>query len=53
MTIHSKDFRVHPGEKVKLSEWPTAVKPFYHSRKRYQKLLEKHVEELSSLQRLH
>jgi PPK2 family polyphosphate:nucleotide phosphotransferase len=53
MTIHSKDFRVHPGEKVKLSEWPTAVKPFCHSRKRYQKLLGEHVEELSSLQRLH
>jgi PPK2 family polyphosphate:nucleotide phosphotransferase len=53
MTIHSKDYRVHPGEKVKLSEWPTAVKPFCHSRKRYQKLLGEHVEELSSLQRLH
>ena len=53
MTIHSKDFRVHPGEKVKLSEWPTAVKSFCPSRKRYQKLLGEHVDELSSLQRLH
>ena len=52
MRINSKDFRVRPGEKVKLKEWPTIVKPFYKSKKRYQKLLEEHVEELSSLQRL-
>ena len=53
MKINSKDFRVQPGEKVKLKEWPTTVKPFYKSKKQYQKLLEEHVEELSSLQRLH
>jgi PPK2 family polyphosphate:nucleotide phosphotransferase len=53
MKIHSKDFRVRPGEKVDLRKWPTTVKPFYKSKKRYQKLLEKHVEELSSLQQLH
>jgi PPK2 family polyphosphate:nucleotide phosphotransferase len=53
MKINSKDFRVRPGEKVKLREWPTVVKPFCKSKKRYQKLLEEHVEELSSLQRLH
>jgi PPK2 family polyphosphate:nucleotide phosphotransferase len=52
MKINSEDFRVRPGEKVKLSEWPTIVKPFYKSKKRYQKLLEEHIEELSSLQRL-
>jgi hypothetical protein len=51
--IDSKDFRVRPGEKVKLNEWPTIVKPFCKSKKRYQKLLEEQVEELSSLQRLH
>jgi len=43
---------VRPGEKVKLREWPTIVPPFCKSKKRYQKLLEKHVEELSALQRL-
>ena len=50
--INSKDFRVQPGEKVKLKEWPTMVKPFCKSKKRYQKLLGEHVEELSALQRL-
>ena len=53
MKINSKDFRVRPGEKVKLKEWPTMVKPFCKSKKQYQKLLEEHVEELSSLQHLH
>src|ERR1017187_455604 len=53
MKINSKDFRARPGTKVKLREWPTRVKPFCKSKKRYQKLLEEHVEELSSLQRLH
>jgi PPK2 family polyphosphate:nucleotide phosphotransferase len=53
MKINSKDFRVRPGEKVKLGEWPTIVKPYCKSKKRYQKLLEEQVEELSALQHLH
>ena len=53
MKIDSEDFRVPPGKKVQLSEWPTIVKPFCKSQKEYQKLLGQHVEELSSLQRLH
>ena len=53
MKINSKDFQVRPGKKVNLQEWPTIVKPFCKSRKRYQKLLGEHVEELSSLQRLY
>jgi len=53
MSINSKDFRMRPGEKVKLREWPTVVLPFCKSKKRYQKVLGEHVEELSSLQRLH
>jgi PPK2 family polyphosphate:nucleotide phosphotransferase len=44
---------VPPGKKVELSEWPTVVKPFCKSKEQYQELLEKHVEELSSLQQLH
>jgi len=52
MKINSKNFRVGPGAKVKLKEWPTIVKPFCKSKKRYQKLLAEHVEELSALQRL-
>jgi PPK2 family polyphosphate:nucleotide phosphotransferase len=53
MKINSKDFRVRPGEKVELGDWPTIVKPFCKSKKRYQKLLGEHVEELYSLQHLH
>jgi PPK2 family polyphosphate:nucleotide phosphotransferase len=53
MTINSKNFRVRPGENVNLSKWPTIVKPFCKTKKRYQKLLGEHVKELSSLQRLH
>jgi PPK2 family polyphosphate:nucleotide phosphotransferase len=53
MNINSKDFRVRPGARVKLKEWPTMVKPFCKSKKRYQKLLEAHVGELSALQQLH
>jgi PPK2 family polyphosphate:nucleotide phosphotransferase len=51
--IHSKDFRVRHGERVKLKEWPTKVKPFFKSTEEYQKLLEEHVGKLSSLQNLH
>jgi PPK2 family polyphosphate:nucleotide phosphotransferase len=53
MKINSNDFRVRPGAKVKLKKWPTTVKPFCQSKKQYKKLLEEHVEDLSSLQRLH
>jgi PPK2 family polyphosphate:nucleotide phosphotransferase len=38
---------------VKLKEWPTRVKPVCKSNKKYQKLLEAHIEELSLLQNLH
>ena len=44
---------MRPGTKVKLNQWPTTVKPFYKSKKRYEKLLEEHVEQLSALQQLH
>ena len=53
MKIKSKDFRVRPGKKVNLTDWPTMVKPFCSSKKEYQELLEEHVEKLSSLQHLH
>jgi len=51
--INAKDFRVRPGEKVILGEFPTSVKPICKSKKRYQKLLQEHVEQLTSRQRLH
>jgi len=53
MKIKSKDFRVRPGKKVKLTDWPTMVKAFCSSKEEYQELLEEHVEKLSSLQHLH
>jgi PPK2 family polyphosphate:nucleotide phosphotransferase len=53
MKIDSRYFRVQHGEKVKLREWPTIVKSFCKSKKQYQKLLAKHVEELYLLQHLH
>jgi PPK2 family polyphosphate:nucleotide phosphotransferase len=53
MKIDSRDFRVRHGDKSKLKKWPTIIEPFCKTKKEYQKLLEKHVEELSSLQQLH
>ncbi len=51
--IDPKTFRVKAGKNVDLKQWPTRVKPFYKSKKRYKKRLEQDVEELSDLQRLH
>jgi len=53
MKINVNDFQVKEGEKVNLKKWPTLVEPVYKSKKKYHKFLEEHVEELSSLQRLH
>ena len=52
MKISADDFRVRPGDKVRLGKWPTIVKPFCNSRKRYQEVLEGHIEQMSALQRL-
>jgi PPK2 family polyphosphate:nucleotide phosphotransferase len=53
MNIQSNDFRVSESTKVDLNKWPTRVKALYTSKKQYKKCLNEHVEELSSLQRLH
>src|ERR1035438_789774 len=53
MKINSKDFRVPPGKAVNLEKSPTHVAPGYKSKKQYHKLIENHVESLSSLQQLH
>jgi PPK2 family polyphosphate:nucleotide phosphotransferase len=53
MSIDSKDYRVPPDKKVDLDKWPTAVDPYYKSKKQYQELLNLHMEKLSSLQQLH
>jgi hypothetical protein len=46
MKIDSKEFRVKAGDNVKLSQWPTSVKPVYKSKEEYQELLGEHVEAL-------
>jgi PPK2 family polyphosphate:nucleotide phosphotransferase len=51
--IASEDYRVEPGKKVKLDDWPTVGKPIAKSKEAYQELLEQHVSELSKLQQLH
>ncbi|MDQ2946887.1 MAG: polyphosphate kinase 2 family protein [Acidobacteriota bacterium] len=53
MKIKSHDYRVPHGKKLKLDEWPTIGKPVCKSKKQYRDLLEKHVEQLSALQRIH
>jgi PPK2 family polyphosphate:nucleotide phosphotransferase len=52
MKIDAEDFRVRPGKKGELRDWPTSVKPFCKSKKEYRKVLEEHVAELSALQQL-
>jgi PPK2 family polyphosphate:nucleotide phosphotransferase len=52
MKIHTKDFRVREGEDVDLKKWPTKVDPVYKTKDQYKKLLEEHVEQLSSQQQL-
>lgn len=51
--IDPSDHRVRPGEKVDLKKRPTKVNPVYDSKKAYKKMLERRVDELSDLQRLH
>jgi hypothetical protein len=52
MKINSKDFRVPEGHEVDLEKWPTKVDLEYKSKEEYKKLLEEHVGQLSSQQRL-
>ena len=53
MKIDADEFRVPAGKRVDLQKWPTLVKPVYKSKKKYNTHLQRHVEELSALQRLH
>jgi len=46
-------FRVRPGAKVRLKDWPTDTRRFYRSKEHYRELLAAHVEELSELQEKH
>ena len=53
MKISSKDFRVREEREVDLKKRPTKVDPLYKSKEQYKKLLEEHVEQLSSQKQLH
>jgi PPK2 family polyphosphate:nucleotide phosphotransferase len=44
------DYRIGPGTKVDMSEWPTRVKPLSKSKKQYGKLLAEYRAEISELQ---
>lgn len=48
-----KHFRVQPGRKLRLADWPTRVAPLCRSKEEYRERLEKNVAEMSRLQRLH
>jgi PPK2 family polyphosphate:nucleotide phosphotransferase len=50
MKIDPDEFRVAPGERVKLDKRPTAMRPFYKSKNHYDELLQRHVEKLMALQ---
>ena len=52
MKIDTDDFRIRQDAKVKLRNWSTKVKPVYGSKAEYQELLQKHVQQLSSMQQL-
>jgi PPK2 family polyphosphate:nucleotide phosphotransferase len=53
MTIDSKSYHVPPGKRLNLREWSTTAPALTNSKKHYQKLLEDHVNDLSTLQQLH
>ncbi len=50
MKINTGEFRVRPGEKVKLAARPTRVKDWYQSKSGYRDLLAEHIAELQDLQ---
>ena len=50
MRITSKDFRVMPGERLKLGDRPTSIEAVCKPKMRYQELLEVHVKKLSQFQ---
>jgi len=50
--INTDGFRVDPGAKVDLKEWPTAVKPVYSSKDQFHTMLDQHKAELRRLQHL-
>jgi PPK2 family polyphosphate:nucleotide phosphotransferase len=52
MKIRARDFAVTDGKKVRLSDEPTSVDPYFKSKTDYESILEGHVKNLSALQSL-
>lgn len=52
MKIATSPYRVAPGQKVKLKQWPTAVAPLYADKADYEAQLAGHIGRLSELQNL-
>jgi polyphosphate kinase 2 (PPK2 family) len=50
MKIDSERFQVKEGEKVRLDNRPTHIKPLYSSKDEYRDMLADHVGELSKIQ---
>jgi PPK2 family polyphosphate:nucleotide phosphotransferase len=52
MKIDPDDFRVDPGARVRMKDWPTLVKPFYDSEKGYKDALQEGREQMADVQKL-
>jgi PPK2 family polyphosphate:nucleotide phosphotransferase len=52
MKIEARDFRIGTGEKVKLKDWPTRVKPICGSKDEYKDVLAAHVGQLEQQQEM-
>jgi PPK2 family polyphosphate:nucleotide phosphotransferase len=52
MKIPTKEFRIRAGDRVRLKQLPTKVKPVYKSDEQYKELLAEHIKELSKHQDL-
>ena len=52
MKIHTDDFRVPEGKKLRLGKWPTKIRRVYKSKDDYQEMLRAHVGRLDELQQL-
>jgi PPK2 family polyphosphate:nucleotide phosphotransferase len=52
MKIDTRDYRVRPGKKLKLKDWPTKVKPICDTKEDYKEALENHVKQLDDLHQL-
>ncbi len=50
--IDPDDYRVPPGKKLDLDQWPTKGKPVYSSDDEYKEILQQHIEKMAALQNL-